>query len=399
MKVKVAQAYYELGPGASIYAYAKRAKVTRKFVIRVLVEMNVITKHNPSKGRRETTTTGTASTMGARTTTITGTVTMTGATTTATGIEMLMVAATTTMTAPNNIPSLLHRGREQQQDNQSTISTGTTLNPSDNHDDSDEVDGDDYDCAGAYNCDETEFNTATTFANSMPCVDVERNQGISSTLTTASPTLTIATQPTEQHRHNPPDLQPTVSENHRERPIRSNRYQLPMDEDINNTCESEFCMRIECPMSCSGLDGVPCCNKALQQFTFNCTTTEHPLIRVATLGIKGDGVLARNQIAAGTFIAEYVGKKLRRVNLDGNYVMKIGKVYFDAEGYNSYASKINHGCDPNCLVEKWEVGGIVRAKVVAIKDIEKDDELTFDYQWNRGIIPCKCGAINCRGYL
>jgi hypothetical protein len=42
MKAKVAQAYYVLDPGASIYAYAKRAEVTRKFVNRVLVEMNVL---------------------------------------------------------------------------------------------------------------------------------------------------------------------------------------------------------------------------------------------------------------------------------------------------------------------------------------------------------------------
>lgn len=128
------------------------------------------------------------------------------------------------------------------------------------------------------------------------------------------------------------------------------------------------------------------------------TTTDHPLIRVAARGIKGDGVLAREQIAAGTFIAEYTGKKMRGGNHHGNYVMKIGNVHVDAEGHNSYAGKINHSCYPNCQVEKWLVDGKLRAKIVSVEDIREGKELTIDYQWN-GNEKCECGHRNCRGYI
>jgi histone-lysine N-methyltransferase SETD2 len=123
------------------------------------------------------------------------------------------------------------------------------------------------------------------------------------------------------------------------------------------------------------------------------------LIRVAARGLKGDGVLARKNIAAGTFIAEYVGRKLRSGNHHGmNYVMKIGNVHVDAEGNNSYAGKINHGCNPNCLVEQWFVDGKLRAKIVTVKDVGRRDELTIDYQWY-GNVKCECGDRNCRGTI
>jgi hypothetical protein len=184
----------------------------------------------------------------------------------------------------------------------------------------------------------------------------------------------------------------------RKRPVRSTRCQRPMYADNNNSCVSEFDLQIECPRWCRGSNGVPCSNNVLQAFKYNYTTTDHPLIRVVARGIKGDGVVAREQIAAGTFIVEYTGKKMRGGNHYGNYVMKIGNVLVDAEGYNSYAGKINHGCNPNCQVEKWFVDGKLRAKIVSIKDIRRGKELTIDYQWY-GNVKCECGDQNCRGYI
>ncbi len=39
----------------------------------------------------------------------------------------------------------------------------------------------------------------------------------------------------------------SVTDNHRDRPIRSNRYQLPIYEDTINTCETNLSMLTECP--------------------------------------------------------------------------------------------------------------------------------------------------------
>jgi hypothetical protein len=101
----------------------------------------------------------------------------------------------------------------------------------------------------------------------------------------------------------------TVSENRQNQTVRSTRSQRPIYyEDTINTCESNSSMLIECPTSCHGSNGVPCLNNVMQTFNYNYTTTEHPLIRVTRMGKKGDGVVAREQIAAGTFIAEYIGR-------------------------------------------------------------------------------------------
>ncbi len=64
---------------------------------------------------------------------------------------------------------------------------------------------------------------------------------------------------------------------------------------------------------------------------------------------------------------------------------------------------INHSCDPNCKLEQWEVSGLPRMCVFAIKEIKEGDKLTFDYHWecdrNRIKTECKCGTANCIGFI
>ena len=62
---------------------------------------------------------------------------------------------------------------------------------------------------------------------------------------------------------------------------------------------------------------------------------------------------------------------------------------------------INHSCEPN-------VGFLDQLQIVAIKDINKDEELVYDYafvMWNgpdnenRFEIKCLCGSKYCRGFI
>jgi hypothetical protein len=60
---------------------------------------------------------------------------------------------------------------------------------------------------------------------------------------------------------------------------------------------------------------------------------------------------------------------------------------------NSYAYYLNHSCDPNSGVKD-------RVAVVAMRNIEKGEEITLDYSiteadpyWK---MKCKCGKENCR---
>jgi hypothetical protein len=56
---------------------------------------------------------------------------------------------------------------------------------------------------------------------------------------------------------------------------------------------------------------------------------------------------------------------------------------------------INHSCDPNTYVKT--IGGI--RKVLAMRDIKIDDEITYDYSINGdndGTFECHCESKNCR---
>ena len=56
---------------------------------------------------------------------------------------------------------------------------------------------------------------------------------------------------------------------------------------------------------------------------------------------------------------------------------------------------LNHSCDPNLGIQ----GQIV---FVALRDIEKDEELTFDYAMTDDEnyeMECNCGSRQCRGTI
>ena len=66
--------------------------------------------------------------------------------------------------------------------------------------------------------------------------------------------------------------------------------------------------------------------------------------------------------------------------------------------YNT-ARLINHSCDPNC-----EVDGVgLKLWIYAIKDIKKNEELTYDYGFSFDKdyrdFPCRCGAKKCVGFI
>jgi SET domain-containing protein len=57
---------------------------------------------------------------------------------------------------------------------------------------------------------------------------------------------------------------------------------------------------------------------------------------------------------------------------------------------------INHSCEPSSYVKT--IGGI--RKVVAMRDIKKGEEITYDYSINgdnEGAFKCNCGSKKCRG--
>jgi histone-lysine N-methyltransferase SETD2 len=173
---------------------------------------------------------------------------------------------------------------------------------------------------------------------------------------------------------------------------------------VDETCALYACQE-ECGNNCPG--GPLCGNKRIQR-------KEWKKLCVFDAGLKGRGLMVQEPVSKGEFIIEYVGVAVKRQYLDGLfsrykhermlYIMALdGDIYLDARHRGGIARYINHSCEPNCVVHRWKVRGIIRACVFALRDIREGEELSFDYQWDRkrgrAVTKCYCGSEKCRGTL
>lgn len=111
---------------------------------------------------------------------------------------------------------------------------------------------------------------------------------------------------------------------------------------------------------------------------------------------KGYGLIATDFIPAGQFIMEYVGEVLNSKQFDkraNDYSKLMNAHYYfmalssdcviDATKKGNISRFINHSCDPNAETQKWTVNGELRIGFFSKKPILPDDEITFDYQFQR----------------
>jgi len=133
------------------------------------------------------------------------------------------------------------------------------------------------------------------------------------------------------------------------------------------------------------------------------------LYKIKKSNIDKRGLNASNNINKGTRIIQYVGKLITKKETEKNPKFNNGKdIYlfninnrYDLDGdFNwNIARLINHSCNPNCKVE----GDGYEVWVTSIKNIKKNEELTYDYGFGYDSdykqFPCKCRSKNCVGYI
>ncbi|KXT13143.1 hypothetical protein AC579_5631 [Pseudocercospora musae] len=150
---------------------------------------------------------------------------------------------------------------------------------------------------------------------------------------------------------------------------------------------------------------------------FNQLKKRKKLVKFDRSAIHGWGLYAEENIAVNDLIIEYVGEKVRQKVADMREIrydkQGVGSSYLfrmiddeivDATKKGGIARFINHSCDPNCTAKIIKVEGTPRIVIYALKDIGKNDELTYDYKFEREYgstdrIPCLCGSANCKGFL
>lgn len=140
-------------------------------------------------------------------------------------------------------------------------------------------------------------------------------------------------------------------------------------------------------------------------------------VSFARSAIHNWGLYALEPIAAKEMIIEYVGESIRqqvaehreksylRTGIGSSYLFRIDEnIVIDATKKGGIARFINHCCNPSCTAKIIKVDGKKRIVIYALRDIDANEELTYDYKFERETndderIRCLCGAPGCKGYL
>jgi cyclopropane fatty-acyl-phospholipid synthase-like methyltransferase len=112
----------------------------------------------------------------------------------------------------------------------------------------------------------------------------------------------------------------------------------------------------------------------------------------------GMGIFAKRDISKGSLVFTWRGRKKA-----GHYPLTVGQRWLqvDKEMWISpWKSNpgywINHSCTPNTGIKN-------RVDIVAMRDIKKGEQITFDYSSDTGEddwqMLCHCGSNNCRGII
>lgn len=174
---------------------------------------------------------------------------------------------------------------------------------------------------------------------------------------------------------------------------------------------------IECNPSCSCSE--TCGNRVVQSGPVNC-------LFVSETPSRGFGLFTKSRIQKGSFVCEYAGEaigveeaknrveKNRRCKLNNYvliYVENVGNENeivscVDPAVFGNIGRYSNHSCCPNTQVFAVRVNrSTPRLCLFASKDIEENEEITFNYAQGLGDVSCAsdtkclCGSENCKGYL
>ena len=144
-------------------------------------------------------------------------------------------------------------------------------------------------------------------------------------------------------------------------------------------------------------------------------------------------IAADQPLQKGDVVAEYVGEYVSPAVTDvrektyqseriQDYQFRIdSQLVIDATKRGGHGRYANHNCDPNCATKiipfEMPQGGeavvlkkgngnsiLKRVVIVAQRDIEPMEELTYDYQFPLEVnmnerIPCNCNSELCRGFM
>eukprot|EP01133_Synstelium_polycarpum_P015724 gene15724-18683_t len=136
-------------------------------------------------------------------------------------------------------------------------------------------------------------------------------------------------------------------------------------------------------------------------------------IQIKPSRIHSLGAFATKHIVRGEFIIEYVGeiirqkladvreKRYQREGLDCFMFKLDSDIIVDATKRGNRARFANHSCDPSAKTKIIALDSSKKIVIVAKRDIELGEEITYDYRFplEKMKIKCHCQSAKCRRYL
>jgi len=121
---------------------------------------------------------------------------------------------------------------------------------------------------------------------------------------------------------------------------------------------------------------------------------------IVNIGVSkfGKGLFAEKTISKGSLITNITGSPMKfdeaiLLGEKESYPFQVGLSEYAAPNRNDAWQYINHSCDPNCGVNE-------NLEIIAIKNIKKGDELSYDYSTSmlerHWTMKCHCHSKNCR---
>ncbi|KAJ1279934.1 hypothetical protein BS78_04G193300 [Paspalum vaginatum] len=193
--------------------------------------------------------------------------------------------------------------------------------------------------------------------------------------------------------------------------IKKKRTSVRTDTGCTN-CRADSTCKEDC--ECRGLSMSCSKNCRCSDLCTNRPFRKDKKIKIVKTKRCGWGAVALEPLENGDFIIEYVGEVIddatceqrlwdMRERCEKNFYMcEISKDFtIDATFKGNVSRFLNHSCDPNCKLEKWQVDGETRVGVFASRSIKVGEPLTYDYRFVHfgEKVKCHCEARNCLGYL